>query len=100
MSKFVMTSLIAKPIKTTQIFYMITLSTKFAFYNTLNSFFIFPRHILSKTCDKIKTYYDCTYKKCPTDQSIHNNERPTIPKIIAIPVPNHVRQFDIMKFFL
>ena len=51
-------------------------------------------------CDKIKTYNDCTYRKCPTDQSIHNNERPTLPKIIAIHVPNHVRQFDIMKFFL
>ena len=71
MSKFVMTSLIAKPIKTTQIFYMITLATKFAFYNILHSFYIFTRHILSKTCDKIKSYNDCTYRKCPTDQSIH-----------------------------
>ncbi|MEK0349771.1 MAG: hypothetical protein QQN60_00945, partial [Nitrosopumilus sp.] len=42
--KFVMTSLIAKPIKASQIFHMIRLATKFAFYGILHSFFIFPRH--------------------------------------------------------
>jgi len=26
---------------------------------------------LSKSCDKIKSNNDCTYRKCPTNQSIH-----------------------------
>ena len=39
-----MTSLIAEPIKVSQIFYMIRLATKFTFYNILHSFFVFSRH--------------------------------------------------------
>jgi len=44
MSKIIMTSLIAKPIKAPQIFHTIRLATKFAFYNILQFFFSFSLH--------------------------------------------------------